>query len=123
MQFRSFRMGVDVFDKKGNSLVGKKGELVCKKPFPSMPLGFWNDRGGERYHAAYFDKYPNAWCHGDWSELTERRTLIGYGRSDATLNPGCVRIGTAAISRVVAGIDEVVESVAIGQLWRADNPT
>ncbi len=123
MQCRSFGMDVDVFDEKGNSLVGKKGELVCKKPFPSMPLGFWNDRGGERYHAAYFDKYPNVWCHGDWSELTERGTLIVYGRSDATLNPGGVRIGTAEIYRVVEGIDEVEESVAIGQLWPPDNPT
>ncbi len=123
MQCRSFGMDVDVFDEKGNSLVGKKGELVCKKPFPSMPLGFWNDRGGERYHAAYFDKYPNVWCHGDWSELTERGTLIVYGRSDATLNPGGVRIGTAEIYRVVEGIDEVEESIAIGQLWPPDNPT
>ncbi len=123
MQCRSFGMDVDVFDEQGNSLVGRKGELVCKKPFPSMPLGFWNDRGGERYHAAYFDKYPNVWCHGDWSELTERGTLIVYGRSDATLNPGGVRIGTAEIYRVVERIDEVEESVAIGQLWPPDNPT
>jgi acetoacetyl-CoA synthetase len=123
MQCRSFGMDVDVFDEQGNPLVGEKGELVCKKPFPSMPLGFWNDRGGERYHAAYFDKYPNVWCHGDWSELTERGTLIVYGRSDATLNPGGVRIGTAEIYRVVERIDEVEESVAIGQHWPPDNPT
>jgi acetoacetyl-CoA synthetase len=115
-------MDVDVFDEQGNPLIGEKGELVCKKPFPSMPLGFWNDRGGERYHAAYFDKYPNVWCHGDWSELTERGTLIVYGRSDATLNPGGVRIGTAEIYRVVESIDEVEASVAIGQLWPPDSP-
>ena len=123
MQCRSFGMAVDVFDSEGNSLVGEKGELVCTKPFPSMPLGFWNDKGGERYHAAYFDKYPNVWCHGDWSELTERGTMIVYGRSDATLNPGGVRIGTSEIYRVLERIDEVEDSVAIGQLWPPDNPT
>ena len=88
-----------------------------------MPLGFWNDRGGERYHAAYFAKYPNVWTHGDWCELTERGTMLVYGRSDATLNPGGVRIGTAEIYSVVERIDEVEESVAIGQLWPPDNPT
>jgi acetoacetyl-CoA synthetase len=104
-------------------VVGRKGELVCTRPFPSMPLGFWNDRGGERYHAAYFDKFPNVWCHGDWSELTVRGTMIIYGRSDATLNPGGVRIGTAEIYRVVERIDEVEEAVAIGQLWPPEQPT
>ena len=123
MQCRSFGMAVDVFDEEGNSIVGRKGELVCTRPFPSMPLGFWNDRGDERYHAAYFAKYPNVWCHGDWSELTERGTLIVYGRSDATLNPGGVRIGTAEIYRVVERIDEIEEAVAIGQLWPPDKPT
>ena len=88
-----------------------------------MPLGFWNDRGDERYHAAYFAKYPNVWTHGDWCELTERGTMLVYGRSDATLNPGGVRIGTAEIYGVVERIDEVEESVAIGQLWPPDNPT
>jgi acetoacetyl-CoA synthetase len=88
-----------------------------------MPLGFWNDRGDERYHAAYFAKYPNVWCHGDWCELTERGTMRVYGRSDATLNPGGVRIGTAEIYGVVERIDEVEESVAIGQHWPPDNPT
>src|SRR3954452_2462724 len=123
LQSRSLGMAVDVFDEQGNSIVGEKGELVCTKPFPSMPLGFWNDRGGERYHAAYFAKYPNVWCHGDWCELTERGTMLVYGRSDATLNPGGVRIGTAEIYRVVEQIDEVEEAVAIGQLWPPDNPT
>jgi acetoacetyl-CoA synthetase len=88
-----------------------------------MPLGFWNDPGDERYHAAYFAKYPNVWCHGDWSELTERGTMLVYGRSDATLNPGGVRIGTAEIYRVVERIDEMEEAVAIGQLWPPDQPT
>jgi len=123
MQCRSLGLAVEVYDEDGNSIVGKKGELVCTRPFPSMPLGFWNDRGDERYHAAYFDKYPNVWCHGDWSELTERGTMIVYGRSDATLNPGGVRIGTAEIYRVVERIAEVEEAVAIGQLWPPDKPT
>ncbi|MGQ0545496.1 MAG: acetoacetate--CoA ligase [Betaproteobacteria bacterium] len=123
MQCRSLGMAVEVFDENRESVIGEKGELVCTKPFPSMPLGFWNDRGDERYHAAYFDKYPNVWCHGDWSELTERGTMIVYGRSDATLNPGGVRIGTAEIYRVVERIEEVEEAVAIGQLWPPDNPT
>jgi acetoacetyl-CoA synthetase len=122
LQCRSLGMAVEVFDDSGKSITGQKGELVCSKPFPSMPLGFWNDRGDERYHAAYFAKYPNVWCHGDWSELTERGTMLVYGRSDATLNPGGVRIGTAEIYRVVERIDEVEESVAIGQLWPPDKP-
>jgi acetoacetyl-CoA synthetase len=123
MQCRSLGMAVEVFDENGESVVGKKGELVCTKPFPSMPLGFWNDKGDERYHAAYFARYPDVWCHGDWSELTERGGMIIYGRSDATLNPGGVRIGTAEIYRVVESIDEVEESVAIGQMWPPDKPT
>ncbi|MFN2646589.1 MAG: acetoacetate--CoA ligase [Burkholderiales bacterium] len=123
MQCRSLGMAVDVYDDEANPLVKQKGELVCTKPFPSMPLGFWNDRGGERYRAAYFEKYANIWCHGDWAELTERGTMIIYGRSDATLNPGGVRIGTAEIYRVVERIHEVEESVAIGQLWPLEQPT
>jgi acetoacetyl-CoA synthetase len=120
LQCRSLGMAVEVFDEDGNSVTGKKGELVCTKPFPSMPLGFWNDPGGERYHAAYFAKYPNVWCHGDWCELTKRGTMIVYGRSDATLNPGGVRIGTAEIYRVVERIADVEEAVAIGQIWQSD---
>jgi acetoacetyl-CoA synthetase len=123
IQSRSLGMAVEVFDEEGKPVVGEKGELVCTRPFPSMPLGFWNDKGDERYHAAYFDRYPNVWCHGDWSELTERGTMIIYGRSDATLNPGGVRIGTAEIYRVVESIDEVEESVAVGQMWPPDKPT
>src|SRR5512138_1037350 len=120
LQCRSLGMAVQVFDEEGNAVVGKKGELVCTRPFPSMPLGFWNDRGGERYHSAYFSKYPGVWTHGDWSELTERGTMLVYGRSDATLNPGGVRIGTAEIYRVVERIPEVEEAVAIGQIWQSD---
>ncbi|HEU5177620.1 MAG TPA: acetoacetate--CoA ligase, partial [Burkholderiales bacterium] len=123
LQCRSLGMAVEVFDENGQSVTNQKGELVCTRPFPSMPLGFWNDRGGERYHSAYFAKYPNVWCHGDWCELTERGTMLVYGRSDATLNPGGVRIGTAEIYGVVERIDEVEESVAIGQHWPPDNPT
>ncbi|MGE5130872.1 MAG: acetoacetate--CoA ligase [Sphingomonadaceae bacterium] len=123
LQCRSLGLAVEVFDEQGNSVVGQKGELVCTRPFPSMPLGFWNDRHHEKYHAAYFARYPNVWCHGDWVELTERGTMIVYGRSDATLNPGGVRIGTAEIYRQVERIDEVEESVAIGQLWPPDKPS
>jgi acetoacetyl-CoA synthetase len=123
LQCRSLGMAVEVFDPQGNALIDEKGELVCTRPFPSMPLGFWNERGDERYHAAYFARYPNVWCHGDWCELTERGTMLIYGRSDATLNPGGVRIGTAEIYRVVERIDEVEESVAIGQLWPPERPT
>src|SRR3954464_2606887 len=123
MQCRSLGMAVEVYDEEGNAVVNQKGELVCVKPFPSMPLGFWNDRGGERYHAAYFARYPGVWTHGDWAELTERGTMVIYGRSDATLNPGGVRIGTAEIYRVVERIHEVEESVAIGQLWPPDQPS
>ena len=122
MQCRSLGMAVEVFDEHGAPLVNKKGELVCTRPFPSMPLGFWNDRGDERYHAAYFAKYPNVWCHGDWAELTDRGTILVYGRSDATLNPGGVRIGTAEIYRVVERIDQIEEALAIGQMWPPDKP-
>jgi len=123
LQCRSLGMAVEVFDPEGRSLVNEKGELVCTRPFPSMPLGFWNDRGGERYRQAYFARYANVWCHGDWCELTERGTMLVHGRSDATLNPGGVRIGTAEIYRVVERIDEVEEAVAIGQLWPPEQPT
>src|SRR5262249_3143056 len=123
LQCRSLGMAVDVFDDEGNPIVGKKGELVCTRPFPSMPLGFWGERGAERYHAAYFGKFDDVWCHGGWCGLTERGTMVVYGRSDATLNPGGIRIGTAEIYRQVEKIDEVEESVAIGQLWPPDKPT
>jgi acetoacetyl-CoA synthetase len=123
LQSRSLGLAVEVYDEAGVAVVGKKGELVCTRPFPSMPLGFWNDRGGEKYHAAYFARYDNVWCHGDWCELTERGTMIVHGRSDATLNPGGVRIGTAEIYGQVEKIAEVQESVAIGQLWPPGQPT
>ena len=123
LQCRSLGLAVEVYDENGEPVVGRKGELVCTRPFPSMPLGFWHDPGHQRYHEAYFARFPNVWCHGDWCELTERGTMIVYGRSDATLNPGGVRIGTAEIYRQVEQIWEVEESCAIGQLWPPDNPT
>jgi acetoacetyl-CoA synthetase len=123
LQCRGLAMDVRVYDDDGRELVEEKGELVCVRPFPSMPVGFWNDPGGERYHAAYFERFPNVWCHGDWCELTRRGTMIVYGRSDATLNPGGVRIGTAEIYGQVEKIDAVEESVAIGQLWPPERPT
>ena len=123
LQCRSLGLAVEVYNESGQPGVGEKGELVCTRPFPSAPLGFWNDRGGEKYRAAYYEKFPGVWTHGDWCELTARGTMIVYGRSDATLNPGGVRIGTSEIYRQVEKIDEVEESVAIGQLWPPDKPT
>ena len=113
-------MKVEVFNEAAQPLLRDKGELVCTAPFPSMPLGFWNDPDGSRYHAAYFDKFPGVWCHGDYLETTGHGGLIIYGRSDAVLNPGGVRIGTAEIYRQVEKLDEVVESLAIGQDWNND---
>jgi acetoacetyl-CoA synthetase len=113
-------MAIDVFDEAGNSVSGDKGELVCTNAFPSMPIEFWNDAGDEKYRAAYFDRYPGVWCHGDWIERTLQGGFIVHGRSDATLNPGGVRIGTAEIYRQVERLDEVMESIVIGQQWEAD---
>jgi len=90
---------------------------VCTRPFPSMPVGFWNDADGSRYRAAYFERFANVWTHGDWCEITAHEGMIIYGRSDAVLNPGGVRIGTAEIYRQVEQLDEVVESLVIGQCW------
>jgi acetoacetyl-CoA synthetase len=115
LQCRGLGMAVNVFDDHGNGVVEQPGELVCTKPFLSMPVAFWNDPDGAKYHAAYFDYFPNVWRHGDWAELTEHDGMIIYGRSDATLNPGGVRIGTAEIYRQVEQLPEVVESVAVGQ--------
>ncbi|MEO8037959.1 MAG: acetoacetate--CoA ligase [Betaproteobacteria bacterium] len=120
IQCRGLGMKVEVFDDSGESVVGVKGELVCTAPFPCMPVGFWNDPDGAKYHAAYFESYPNIWCHGDYMELTSRGTCIIYGRSDAVLNPGGVRIGTAEIYRQVEKLDDVVESLVIGQDWDND---
>ncbi len=120
IQARALGMNVDVFDDAGQPTRGKKGELVCTKPFPSMPLRFWNDPNGRRYRAAYFDKFPGVWCHGDYVELTVHGGLVIHGRSDAVLNPGGVRIGTAEIYRQVEQVDEVLEGLVIGQEWHHD---
>ncbi len=120
IQARHLGMAVQVFDEQGEPVVGEKGELVCVKPFPSMPVGFWNDPDGARYRAAYFETYPGVWHHGDFITLTEHGGIVVYGRSDATLNPGGVRIGTAEIYRQVERLDEVEESIVIGQDWQGD---
>ena len=120
IQAKALGMAVEVFDDQGRAVVGEKGELVCTRPFPSMPIGFWNDPDGSKYRAAYFEKYPNVWRHGDWSEITAHGGIIIYGRSDAVLNPGGVRIGTAEIYRQVEQLEQVVESLVIGQDWQGD---
>jgi acetoacetyl-CoA synthetase len=120
IQTRALGVAVDVFDDDGNSVRNEKGELVCTKPFPSMPVGFWNDPDGSRYHAAYFDRFENIWCHGDYVELDDEGGMVIYGRSDATLNPGGVRIGTAEIYRQVEKLPEIQESIVIGQDWDND---
>jgi acetoacetyl-CoA synthetase len=120
LQCRGLGMKVEIYNENGEPVREEKGELVCSKPFPSMPIHFWNDENGERYHKAYFDRFDNTWCHGDYAELTEHDGVIIYGRSDATLNPGGVRIGTAEIYRQVEKLDEILESIAIGQRWKGD---
>jgi acetoacetyl-CoA synthetase len=120
IQARALGMKVEVFDDAGAPVRGAKGELVCTASFPSMPIGFWEDPDGAKYHAAYFDVYPNVWRHGDYVELTEHDGMIIYGRSDTVLNPGGVRIGTAEIYRQVEQIDDVVEGLVIGQDWDGD---
>ncbi len=120
IQARCLGMAVEAYDGDGKPLRGEKGELVCEKPFPSMPVSFWNDPGDARYRAAYFETYPNIWWHGDFVELTERGGMIIYGRSDATLNPGGVRIGTAEIYRQVEQLEEVEEGIVVGQDWQGD---
>jgi acetoacetyl-CoA synthetase len=120
IQARGLGMNVQVFDESGKPVTGERGELVCTAPFPSMPIGFWNDPDGSRYRAAYFDVYPGVWRHGDWVEATAHGGMIIYGRSDAVLNPGGVRIGTAEIYRQVEQLPEILESVVIGQRWEND---
>lgn len=119
-QCRGLGMAVDVFNDEGQPVVGEKGELVCTKTFPSQPAFFWGDDNGQKYHEAYFARFPNVWHHGDYVELTEHGGVIIFGRSDATLNPGGVRIGTAEIYRHVEQLEEVLESIAIGQDWDND---
>jgi acetoacetyl-CoA synthetase len=120
IQAKGLGMAVEVFNEQALPVRGEKGELVCTKPFPSMPVGFWNDPDGAKYHAAYFEKYPNVWRHGDWCEITEHGGIVIYGRSDTVLNPGGVRIGTAEIYRQVEQLEDVLESLVIGQDWEGD---
>jgi len=123
IQCAALGLAVAVFDEAGRPVVGEKGELVCTRPFPSMPIGFWNDPDGEKYQAAYFERFANIWCHGDFAEITEHGGFIIHGRSDATLNPGGVRIGTAEIYRQVEKLPEIIEAIVVGQNWPPDNGT
>jgi len=122
-------MDVAIFNDNGESVTEEKGELVCRQPFPCMPIGFWNDPDGERFHKAYFAQFPGVWAHGDFGEIREhsatettpaQRGVVIHGRADAVLNPGGVRIGTAEIYRQVEKLDEILESIAIGQQWGDD---
>jgi len=120
IQNRGLGMDVDIFDEKGSSIQNIKGELVCKKSFPSMPIKFWNDEGDKKYKAAYFEKYKNVWHHGDFAKKTSNGGFVIFGRSDTTLNPGGVRLGTAEIYNEVEKFREVQESIVIGQSWKND---
>jgi len=113
-------MKVEAFDENGKPVINQQGELVCTAPFPSMPIYFWDDPDGRKYHSAYFDVFPNIWRHGDFITINERGGVVIYGRSDATLNPGGVRIGTAEIYRVVEQMEEIEDSVVVGQRWKDD---
>jgi acetoacetyl-CoA synthetase len=120
LQCRGLGMKVEIFTADGRSVRGEKGELVCTAPFPSMPVGFWNDPDGRKYRAAYFERFPNVWHHGDYAELTAHDGVVIYGRSDTVLNPGGVRIGTAEIYRIVEQFPEIAESIVVGQEWGDD---
>jgi acetoacetyl-CoA synthetase len=120
LQCRGLAMKVEAFDEKGKAVLDRQGELVCTAPSPSMPIYFWEDPENKKYHAAYFDVYPNIWRHGDFIEINERGGVVIYGRSDATLNPGGVRIGTAEIYRQVEQLEEIEDSLVVGQDWKGD---
>jgi len=120
IQCRGLGMKVEAWDEGGRPVVGQQGELVCTRPFPSMPIYFWDDPKGKKYHGAYFDVYPNVWRHGDFIEINDRGGVIVYGRSDSTLNPGGVRIGTSEIYRQMEQLDEIEDSVVVGQDWKND---
>jgi len=117
IQAAGLGLDVQVFDDEGRALVGAPGELICASPFPSMPLSFWNDAGDQLYRATYFSRFAGVWHHGDWIEQTPRGGFVIHGRSDATLNPGGVRIGTAELYRQVAEVPEVIEGLAVAQRW------
>ena len=120
LQCRGLAMKVEAYDEAGRAVVNQQGELVCRAPFPSMPIYFWNDPDGNKYHSAYFNVYPGVWRHGDYIEINDRGGVVIYGRSDATLNPGGVRIGTAEIYRQLEQLPEVADSVVVGQSWKND---
>ena len=120
IQNRGLGMDVDIFDENGSPINNAKGELVCKTPFPSMPVKFWNDEGDKKYKSAYFEKYNNIWHHGDFAKITNNGGFVIFGRSDTTLNPGGVRLGTAEIYNVVEKFNEIQESIVIGQSWKND---
>lgn len=120
IQCKGLGMKVEAFNDKGESVIGEKAELVCTEPFPSMPVYFWDDESGEKYRKAYFEKYPGIWTHGDYIEITDNGGIKVYGRSDATLNPGGVRIGTAEIYRIVEEMEEIHDSLAVGRKWNGD---
>jgi acetoacetyl-CoA synthetase len=120
IQCAGLGLAVDVWDEGGNSVRQEKGELVCTRAFPNMPVMFWNDPDGSKYRAAYFERFDNVWCHGDFAEWTQHGGMIIHGRSDATLNPGGVRIGTAEIYNQVEQLPEIAEALCIGQDWQGD---
>jgi acetoacetyl-CoA synthetase len=120
LQCLALGMAVEIFNDEGESVIEENGELVCTRAFPSMPVCFWNDPGDRNYHAAYFESFPGVWAHGDYAEITKEGGMAIHGRSDAVLNPGGVRIGTAEIYRQVEKLDEILESIAIGQRWDDD---
>jgi acetoacetyl-CoA synthetase len=120
LQCRPLAMKVYAYDDNGKPVINQQGELVCTTPFPSMPIYFWEDPDGQKYHSAYFDVYPNVWRHGDFIEINERGGIVISGRSDATLNPGGVRIGTADIYRQIEQMEEIEDSIVIGQPWKND---
>jgi len=120
LQCKGLGMATEIYDENGNSLIGEQGELVCTRPFPCTPIGFWNDPNGARYRAAYFERFSGIWAHGDFAEITENGGMVIHGRSDSVLNPGGVRIGTAEIYRQAEKLEEVIESIAIGQKWDDD---
>jgi len=120
LQCIALAMAVEIFNERGESITNENGELVCIRAFPSMPVGFWNDPDNAKYHAAYFERFPGVWAHGDYAEITVRGGMLIHGRSDAVLNPGGVRIGTSEIYRQVEKLDEILESIAIGQNWDDD---
>ncbi len=120
LQCRGLGMNVHAFNEEDKPVINQKGELVCTAPFPSMPIYFWDDPDGKKYHAAYFDVYPNIWRHGDFIKISEHGGMVMYGRSDTTLNPGGVRIGTSEIYRQIDQMEEIEDSVVVGQNWKND---